>query len=318
MPPIKNKKKVNKKQKWGFNMFLKFSTALVGIFILFSQPAFALDEGEAAYNAGMRAYNRQEFQNAVFAFENSISYDPSLYKSYCMLAMSYILNDEPARGVKTYREAIQKFPTEWNAYILLAEYYETQQNHSEALSYYLQASDVLHPKEAKKYIKKINDLKEKQKEEWTVSESEKEKIISNILTPLDLSKWRVALVEKKETAVHVVYALKSENYKAGKWSQILDITCTYMPKQDKAHFDQINEWMATNYRRNNADMDTIVRTDISRLYEVNMHEKKTQIIGHIFPAPKGFCIAQFNYKKLSAKEKENWIDDIRKINVRNF
>ena len=76
--------------------------------------------------------------------------------------------------------------------------------------------------------------------------------------------------------------------------------------------------MATNYRRNNADMDTIVRTDISRLYEVNMHEKKTQIIGHIFPAPKGFCIAQFNYKKLSAKEKENWIDDIRKINVRNF
>ena len=299
-------------------MSFKFLAVLTGLFLLFSQPSFALNEGEAAYNAGMKAYNNKEFQKAVFAFENSLTYDPSLYKSYCMLGLSYILNDEPIKGVNMYREAIQKFPSEWNAYILLAEYYETQQNHSEALSYYSQAIDILPKKEAKKYDKKINELKEKQKDEWAVTEREKEKILSNILTPLDMEKWRVALVEKKESAIHVVYGLKSENYKSGKWSQILDLTCTYTQKQDNNHFDQINEWMASSYRRNNADMDTIFKTDISRLYEVNLHEKKVQIIGHIFPAPQGFCIAQFNYKKLPTKEKDNWVDTLKKINVRKF
>ena len=299
-------------------MSFKFLSVLTGLFLLFSQPAFAFNEGEAAYNAGMKAYNNKEYQKAVFAFENSLTYDPSLYKSYCMLGLSYILNDEPTKGVNMYREAIQKFPSEWNAYILLAEYYETQKNHSEALSYYLQASDILPPKEAKKYEKKINELKEKQQDEWAVTEREKEKILSNILTPLDMEKWRVALVEKKESAIHVVYGLKSENYRSGKWSQILDLTCTYTQKQDNTHFNKINEWMASNYRRNNADMDTIFKTDISRLYEVNLHEKKLQIIGHIFPAPQGFCIAQFNYKKLPSKEKDSWIDILKKINVRKF
>lgn len=299
-------------------MRFKILIGLTSLCLLFSTPSLAKNEGELAYSAGMRAYEKQEFQNAVYAFENSIAYNPSLYKSYCMLGLSYILNDEPQKGVETYQEAILKFPNEWNAYILMAEFYETQKNPGEALSYYLQATNLLPEKEAKKYEKKIKVLKEQQKEEWTVSESEKDKIVSNIYTPLDMEKWRVSLVEKKESAVHVVYGLKSENYKTGKWTQILDLTCTYTNKQDRENFNQINEWMAANYRRNNADMDTVYKTDVSRLYEVNIHEQRTQVIGYIFPASKGFCIAQFNYKKLPAKDKETWMDSIKKINVRNF
>ncbi|MBO7245068.1 MAG: hypothetical protein J6V53_07325 [Alphaproteobacteria bacterium] len=299
-------------------MYFKFLIGLSCAFLLSNRPCFALNEAEAAYNAGMKAYHRNEFQNAVYAFENSLGYDTSLYKSYCMLGLSYILNDEPVKGVQTYQEAIKKFPNEWNAYILLAEYYETQKKNSEALSYYLQASDLLPKKDRKKYDTKIKELREKQKEEWSVSETEKEKILSNIFTPLDMGKWRVSLVEQKESAIHIVYALKSENYKAGKWSQILDLTCTYTDKQDKNSFNQINEWMATNYKHSNADMDTVTKTDTSRLYEVNMHEQKNQILGYIFPAPKGFCIAQFNYKKITPKERAQWLDNITKISVRNF
>ena len=299
-------------------MRYKFLTAFFCSFLLFSHTGFSYQEGENAYNAGMRAYKKQEYQNAIYAFENSIAYDPTLYKSYCLLGLSYILNDEPKKGVDAYLNAIQKFPTEWNAYILLAEFYEAQNNYSEALSYYLQAENILPKNEVKKYQSKINTLKEKQKAEWAVSESEKETILSNVFTPLDQNIWRVALVEKKESAIHIVYGLKSENYRSGKWSKILDLSCTYTSKQDAQNFSKINEWLAVNYRKDNADMDTIEKTERSRLYEVNLHDKKLEVLGYIFPVSKGFCIAQFNYKTLSSSEKETWKENIKKINVRNF
>ena len=119
---------------------MKLKHLFMIVAVLVSSTTFAnTNEGENAYQAGINAYNRDEYQNAVYAFENSIAYDPTLYKSYCMLGLSYILNDEPEKGIETYQQAIKKFPDEWNAYILAAEFYETQGNNSEALSYYLQA-----------------------------------------------------------------------------------------------------------------------------------------------------------------------------------
>ena len=56
-----------------FKMSFKFIAVLTGCFFLFSQPVFALNEGEAAYNAGIKAYNNKDFQKAVFAFEKDAS-----------------------------------------------------------------------------------------------------------------------------------------------------------------------------------------------------------------------------------------------------
>lgn len=292
---------------------------LLGAFFLLSFPCHANPEGMKAYNAGMAAYKKKEYQNAVYAFEHSINFDPKLYNSWCMLGLAYVLNDEPQKGEETYLKAIENFPNEWKAYTLLAEFYKMQNNSEKALLYHQKGLDLMPKKESKNYQKKIDALKSEQETEWVVSETEKENILSNIITPIDKNLWRVALVEKKESAIHVAYALKNENYRSGKWSKTLDLTCTYTEKQDSAHFNKINEWMASTYRRSNADMDTISKTNTTRLYESAIYDKKVNIIGYIFPVNKGFCIAQFMYKKkLSTKEKNNWYSDIKKITVRKF
>ena len=300
-------------------MKLKHLFVILFSCILFSAPSFAEDESISAHKAGMNAFNRREYQNAVYAFQNAIHLDPKLYKAHCMLGLSHILNDEPQKGEEIYLSAIKQFPDEWNAYILLAEFYETQESYSKALSYYNQALDLLPAKQKKTYQIKISKLKEQQKNNWSVNEQEKEEIITNIIPPLNMDNWRVALVEKKATAIHVVYGLKSENYRAGKWKQILDLTCTYTDTKDTAQFNKINEWLASQYRRSDADMDTISKTNNSRIYETILHDKKIHIIGYIFPAASGFCIAQFMQKtKMTDAIKTNLVKDIKKINVRKF
>lgn len=300
-------------------MKISVFTLFLGIVLMCSYPSYADSEGEKAYEAGMSAYKKQEYQNAVYAFEHAINFDPKLYNAWCMLGLAYVLNDEPQKGEKTYLKAIENFPNEWKAYTMLGDFYKSQSNTEKALIYHKQALELMPKKESKSHQKKIEALKADQQEEWHVSETEKEKILSNIITPMDKNVWRPALVEKKENAIHVAYSLKNENYRAEKWSRILDLTCTYTEKQDATHFNKINEWMASTYRKNNADMDTISKTSTSRLYESTIYDKKVNIIGYIFPAKNGFCIAQFMYKKkISAKEKNNWYNNIKKITVRKF
>ncbi len=291
---------------------------LVFSFICFAFPAKAQEDIDA-FNAGMRAYKAQEYQNAVYAFENAIHFNPKNYQAYCMLGVSYILNDEPKKAEKTYLQAITDFPREWKAYILLAEFYETQTDYDKALTYYQTGMDLMPAKQQKTYQKKLDEVKSALKDDWTVSEAEKERIISNIIMPLDSEIWRAALVEKKESATHVVYGLKSENYKAKKWSIALDLTCTKTSKQDIRSFNRINEWLASSYRKSGADMDTLERSSTSRLYETNIYKENKKIIGYIFPVRKGFCIAQFMYKKkLPATELSKWQNIVKKIVVKDF
>ena len=298
-----------------FKYFVIFLLSL----ICFSSFTYATEEGTQAYNAGMSAYKRQEYQNAVYAFEHAVNLDEKSYKSWCMLGLAYILNDEPKKGEETYLKAVEGFPNEWKAYTLLAEFYESQKDYEKSLSYYRQGMSLMPPKEAKKYEKKISVLQKEQEADWVVSETEKEKILSNIITPFDKNIWRAALVEKKDSALHVVYALRNENFRLGKWSRILDITCTYTEKQDTKNFNMINEWLAKTYQKNHADMDTIEKTTNSRLYESIIHDKKLNVVGYITPAKNGFCIYQFMYKKkISAKEKNNWLNNIKKVTVRKF
>lgn len=297
-------------------MYLKYLLLL--FVLLLPIKSFANTEAEEAYQAGMHAYNNEEYQNAVYAFEHSISYDPALYKSYCMLGLSYIFNNETEKGLYTYLKAIKKFPDEWNAYILIAEFYEAQGKSDEALAYYLKAENLLPPNKQKKYQSKIQKLREIQKNSWIVSETERENILSNILSPFSKNDWVASVVEKKEAGIHIIYSLKKENYQKNNWSKILDLTCTYTKKQTESYFNKLNENIALHYRKNNGIMNTIEKTKTSRLYETVLHKNNTNIIGYIFPVNQGFCISQFMYKKLNDEEKTEVTDYIKKIVVKNF
>ena len=136
------------------------------IFVLaFSLITFSFNskaqEDVNAFNAGMIAYKKQEYQNAVYAFENALYFNEKNYQTYCMLGVSYTLNDEPQKAEKIYQKAINTFPKEWKAYVLLGEFYETQKDYANAYKYYQESINLLPAKQKKVYQKNIYNLSSK-------------------------------------------------------------------------------------------------------------------------------------------------------------
>lgn len=293
----------------------KLLTICFCFLVLCSVPAFSADiRGEKAYDAAMKAYNEKEYQKAIYAFQNSINYNPLLYKSHYMLGLTYILNDDSQKGEETFLTAIHEFPLEWKAYVLLAEYYAEREKYDLALNYYQQALNLkgMPKKEKRIYQAKMDQVVKQRRQTWSVSEAEKKEILATLDVPLDFREWRAALVEKKGTDFHVAYSLKEEDYKADKWKKSLDVSCSVVSAPNG--FPQINEWLASYYRKLDADMDTVEETSNSRLFETFVRKPQMFIIGRIFPTETGFCIAQYIQKsRIKDSERDDWITFLRKI-----
>lgn len=305
-----------------FNLSFFKSLSLVGLMLL-SLNAYAVDpRGEKAYEAAMKAYNAKEYQNAVYAFENSITFNPHLYKSYCMLGLAYLLNDEPLKAENVYLKAIEEFPLEWKAYVLLADFYATQEKYQQSVSYYQQALSLssFPAKEKRKYQDILDGVEAKRREKWAVSETERENILMAVDTPLDMSKFRASIVERQENgSMHIVYSLKSDDYRANKWKQVLDLTCTEPLMGNSNTFEELNEYISASYRKIDADIDTIERGDVTRLFEAYIRKPKTEIIGYIYPVRDRFCVAQFMMRpQMTSKDREDWKLGVRSINIRHF
>ncbi len=272
--------------------------------------------GNNAYTAGVQAYDSRDYQNAINAFQNAINMDNNLYKAYYMLGLTYILNNNPQLGEQTLLQTVSLFPMEWKTYVLLAEYYTTEKNYDNAVIFYDKALELytIPQHEASKYQKKLDDVKALQRNTWIVSEAEKKAILSHISVPIDMNTWRAALVEKRNNDTHIAYALKTQDYMGGKWTQALDISCTQSLELN--NFNAINEWLASHYRQMNASLDTISEDSTSRLFEIIVQKPKTHIIGQIFPVNGGYCIAQYMQKKIMKDaDRSLWIEDIKKIKM---
>lgn len=288
-------------------------------FICFSQTFGTDINAEKAYKAAMKAYEAQEYQKAIYAFQNSIRYDPLYYKSYYMLGLTYILNDEPEQGEETLLSAIREFPLKWNAYILLAEYYATHDQYDSSIRYYQQALDLtsMPRKEKRTYQAKMNQVIKQRRSTWSVSEAGKKEILSSLNVPLDFTQWRAALIEKRKTDFHIAYSLKEEDYKANKWKKSLDITCSEVSNQKNTGFSSVNEWLASYYRKLDADLDTIEETENSRIFETFVRKPSLFIVGRIFPTKTGFCIAQYLQKsRMKENERQDSITLLKKINIK--
>lgn len=298
---------------------LLFPAVCLISFMCLSQAFCADIRGEKAYEAAMKAYEAHEYQKAIYAFQNSINYDPLFYKSHYMLGLTYILNDEPKLGEETLLSTINSFPLKWKAYILLAEYYATRNKYDLSIHYYQQALTLssMPSKEKRTYEAKMNQVIKQKRASWSVNEATKKEILSSIDIPLDFSQWRAALVEKRGADFHVAYALKEEDYKANKWKKSLDISCSASSDQGNEGFMQVNEWLASYYRKLDADLDTIEETDISRIFETIVRKPALIIVGRIFPTKTGFCIAQYMQKsRMKENEKQDWITLLKRISIK--
>ncbi len=308
--------------KTGLKKSVLFVFLIIFTFVCASGEAMAakkkkVNHAQLAFEAGMTAYQNEDYQNAIYAFQNSIGYNKKMYKSYYMLGFSLFMNNEPQAAEESLINTIEKFPHEWKAQALLAEYYAGQKNYELATVYYqktINAKNIL-PYERESYEEKLAALQKERADQWRVPEEEKDRLIKRFKMQLDMKKWRAATIEKKGTDIHIAYVLKDEDVVDNAWSNMVDIVCI-TPKL--GGFAELNQNTADQYRKQGATMDTIDQTGESRVYETRIPGKQpVYIIGRIFKSNAGYCTVQVMRKKKRFKdfEQSEWIDKIKLITV---
>lgn len=277
-----------------------------------------INHAENAYQAGMMAYKKNDYQNAIYAFQNSLEYDSQLYKSHYMLGLSLFMNNEPQPAIQALKKAMSEFPKEWKAQALLGEYYTGIKEYDLAIMYYQNAlsSSKMKGGDKKTYQSKLNEIQQLQENLWRVSEEEKSKILKSINIELNQQNWWPIVVEKRNENLHLVYSLKEEDYQTDRWKTIVDVMC-YTSEKDKG-FNFINEKIATYYRSFGGELISLQDGIDSRLFETRTTEKpRLTVLGRIFNSPLGYCVAQMQSRtKLKEKDKKEWIRILNKIQLK--
>lgn len=298
----------------------KINILIICSLLLISQGVVATEKkvnhAENAYEAGMVAYNNKDYQNAIYAFQNSLDYNSKLYKSHYMLGLALFMNNDVSNAVRILKKASADFPKEWKAQALLGEYYAGQQQYDLGISYYKQAleSRLLKKDDREIYQTKLDKLKKEQADKWRVSETEKTNILNTIKFNLDRN-WRASVIEKRDNGLHMVYASRDDDYQNDVWRTVVDLMCYTQTKG--MPFNQFNEITAQKYREMGGEMDTLEQDLNSRLFETRTDDKpRLYIIGRIFHSPRGYCLAQIKSKsKIKEKELDKWIDIVKGIQV---
>lgn len=302
------------------NIRRKLNVLIVCSLLLISQGVFAAEEkinhAENAYDAGMVAYENKDYQNAVYAFQNSIDYNSKLYKSHYMLGLSLFMNNDVSNAVHVLKKVSADFPKEWKAQVLLGEYYAGQKQYDLGISYYKQAleSRKLKKDEREIYQTKLEKLRKEQADKWRLSETEKINVLNDIKFNLDRN-WRAAIIEKQEDNIHIVYASRDDDYQDDKWKTVVDLMC--YPATKGMSFNQFNEITAEKYREVDAEMDTLELDLDARIFETRTDgNPRLYIIGRIFSTPRGYCLAQVKSKsKIKEKDLNKWIDIVKGVQV---
>ena len=275
-----------------------------------------VNHAEKAYEAGVMAYNQGEYQKAVYAFQNSIGYNDRLYKSHYMLGLALFMNNEPHIAESVLMQAIEEFPKEWKAQAILAEYYAGQKKYESAINYYQNVLDVkgLPRKEKKEYQTKLEEITAERAEQWRVSEEEKDKILSQIKLPIDMKSWRPALVEKRNTDLHVAYLPKDEDLTNNRWRTMIDVLCK---APNFGGFQQINQETADQYRELGGEMNTLEQIGDSRIFETRL-SNKTYIVGRLYKSSIGYCLVQVMKKsRFKTKETDDWVNKLKTVLIQS-
>ncbi len=298
--------------------FLVIALILCATSVEAAKKSKVVNHAENAYEAGMVAYEKQEYQNAVYAFQNSIDYNSKLYKSHYMLGMALIMNNETDSAIRVLRSAVVDFPNEWQAQALLGEYYAGTGDYEDSISYYTQALESKKIKNTDKELiqKKLKTVEREQEAKWRVSEDMKSKILKAIDTKLE-SVWRPRSVEKRGQNLHVVYALRDDDYQGGKWKNIIDLKC-YTDKKDFG-YAYANDRVVADFRSKDAELDTLEQDEENRYFETQVNDKqKLYIVGRIFPSAMGYCLVHVkSHTKIKETELKEWIEVLRNFKV-NF
>ncbi len=268
---------------------------------------------EKAFEAGELAYERKQYQNAIYAFQRATQYDPENYESYCMLGLMYLLNNETERGLNMLTYATQTFPKQGYAFALLGDYYHTQNKVDLALKNYQQAIDLKLPREQKTtYKNRLEDLVARQKEKMNLNTSAASKIIHSVQLNAE-SEWTVDHAESTENHWMITYKYQDEDLLSNKWTQKVTLTCQ-LNKVGKKPFKELFSDIVDSYLKRDisiANIDHGFRTGSFTTSHID-----TRSVVYTFINERDLCIAEREKReRWLINEPVVWLETLKRIKI---
>lgn len=300
------------------------------------------------YDKGMRFYNEKKYNEAIISFNNALNYKPDSYSTLCLLGTSYAYNKDTKMAEKTFQEAIQLFPNQWNAYIFLADLKKSQKDYESAIDYYETAVTLesMGGKEKIYYKNLLKKIKEEQaeylfKDPLIIQKSKenfKNEIVNTyteqknktsqqqtgeVLLLLDNKIWEKVLEQKDEKSSVIEYGLKGEDVKNFKWTKL--VTIQYFLLSDKFN-TTLNDYYNTHIGAIDAiaknsgkvfEKKIINQKNNEILYEWKFDNEKESEIARIVYTPKGIYHIHFAKKgAFTNQEKIKYIDILKTAQLR--
>lgn len=284
------------------------------------------------YKKGVKAYNEKEYDVAIVSLSNALNHNPDSYSTYCYLGTAYLYKGDDGNAEKILREAIKKYPEQWNAYTFLGELKRKQHDYASAIECYENAVKLESmPEESKPYYKKlINDIK-KEKFNWEGKGNIpiREKINPKNATPsynvtinTDPKIWEKMYEVANDKNGITEYGKKGEDVKNYKWTEL--VTVQYFVLNEAFQYSA-QEYLAAHIAPIEAmakdSHKSFVRKTLSEtkgdiLYEWSFDQGKESEISRIVQTPN--ALYHLHYAKkgaLTPEEKTKWIEILKAAKV---
>ncbi len=302
------------------------------------------------YDKGMRAYKEKNYEEAIISLNNALNYKPDSYSALCLLGASYAYKKDRKMAEKTFQDAIQLFPNQWNAYVFLADLKRSQHDYDVAIEYYETAVTLesMGGKEKLYYRNLLKQIKEEQAaymmddpmmkqqsiekfktelvNSYTGEKTVKDTTVNQtgeVLLNLDKKQWVKALEHKDEKSKVIEYGLKGEDVKNYNWTQLVTIQYFVLNDNFKTTLDEY-------YRNHIGAIDAMAKNSGKPFEKKIIYQKKNEIlyewkfdnaketeISRIVYTPRGIYHIHFAKKgAFTNQEKVKYIDLLKTATLR--
>ena len=300
--------------------FIKIIIFLICINL--SLPCFAeTPQFKAFYAQGLQAYKVKNYAKAISDFNTALKYNPSSYRTYCLLGVSYGSKGDLANAENVLQKAIKLYPDNWNAYTFLADVKKAKKNYPIAIEYYSKAISLSSmPANSKVYYKALIEKTKQEQNKNNAAISNLNLIKNTVELNLDWQKWQKAYEVGKENNWIIEYGLKGQDVRAYKWTQL--VTVQYYKAEEttsiedyfKAHLATL-EKMAQN--TNKSFVKTIISQDSNEIvYFWSYGNGAESEVARIVKIDKSLYHLHFAKKGIiSADERNKWLNIFKSAKI---
>lgn len=264
------------------------------------------------YIAGCKAFKNKEYKTAIYNLEKAIQTDDNLYEAYCLLGISYGLNNDVKKSEEILIKATKKFPDRWNAYTFLGDIKRAQHLTSGAIDYYEKAKSLPSmPENGKKYYTNLIQqvIQEQKSYEGLDTNTISKNIKPNIIVNLDPNIWTLAYLRGDEENWIMEYGLKGEDVINYKWSKLFTLNFFSKNKYGTNVQSYYNGFVSLLKKQADStnrvlNIKQIRKTENEIYFEWSIVGRNECEIDRIFTTDKGLYFAHFAQKTQNFTEQQ--------------